>query len=149
MQMELTELQFGSVLKEFNSAGVRGVIFYPLTCTSIFTYRICATLGGFYEMSIHLYQTSWRHNPHVMHWTTSRYHMAIYYIYNIKLSLNYLWISSFLPSFLSFFIYVFLLLFVSLISNSHFDFTSPFFFTLFVSFLCSFTLLACICIVFI
>lgn len=76
------------------------VILYPLICTSIFTYRICATLGGFSEMSIHLYQTSWRHTTHVMYWMMSRYHTAINYIYNIQLSLTCLWISSFVPFFL-------------------------------------------------
>ena len=148
--MELTGLQCCSVLNKFNSAGMRGVFFlYPLTCTSIFTYRICATLGGFSEMSIHLYQTSWRHHTtHVMHWITSQCHMAISYIYSIQLSMTWLWISSFHPFFL---IYVFLLLFISLISHSFlvFGFKSPFFFTLFVSFLCSISLLAWICIVFI
>jgi hypothetical protein len=66
MQMELAGLLCVSDLKDFNSAGVR-VFLYPLTCTSIFAYSICATLGGFSEMSIHLYQTSWRHTTHVMH----------------------------------------------------------------------------------
>jgi len=68
--MKLTGLQSGSVLKEFNSAGVR-VILYTLTCTSIFIYRICATLGGFSEMSIHLYQTSWHHTSrHALNYVT-------------------------------------------------------------------------------
>lgn len=145
--MKLTGLQCDSVLKEFNSAGVR-VILYPLICTSIFTYRICATLGGFSEMSINLYQTSWRHTTHVMHWIMSRYHMTISYIYNIQLSPTCLWISSSVPLFL----YLRLPSSASFLNLSFFPclyFTSPFFFTLFVSFLCSISILVWMCIVFI
>ena len=81
----------GSVLKELTTLGC-GSFLYWLAYTSIFTYRICATLRGFSEMSIYLYQTKWRHTTHVILWIMSRYHMAVSYIFSIELSLTCLWI---------------------------------------------------------